>query len=69
MDKNYYFVATKEENGKFASFCMKIHGSNNLVGKFDGLKTVNICSSKKEAEMIAAYWNASYKKNGTYLYD
>lgn len=69
MDKNHYYAVTKEEDGKQFSYCMQIHGSCNLVGQFDGLKTVNACATRKEAEEVAGFWNECAKKNGKYMYD
>jgi hypothetical protein len=69
MDKYYYFVVTEEENGKLRSFVLRVHSSNNLVGKFDHYQSANICNTKKEANALADYWNACYKKNGTYMCD
>ena len=69
MDKNHYFVVTEEKDGKRASYCMKVHGSSNLVGMFDRFITVNICGTKKEAEQIAGFWNSLAREKGNYMYD
>lgn len=46
--------------------------NDNLLPKLDrigGLIHANICPTKKRAEEVAEFWNASYKANGTYFFD
>ena len=53
----------------FVALPWSTSGNNNFLSVLDGiggLKTVNICSSFKEAEAIAADWNEGFKLNGTY---
>lgn len=69
MNGNAYYVVTEKKDGKFVSYALTV-GRNQNIGKdfFGKYDTVNNCSTKKEAEEIARYWNECYKKNGTYMY-
>jgi hypothetical protein len=70
--KNFYYLASRTENGKYYAFVIKTSGSDNLLYEFSqyaGLKTIIPCKTKKEAELMAIEWNASYMANGTYLFD
>jgi hypothetical protein len=70
--KNFYYLAHRTENGKNYAFTIKTSGCNNLLYVFTqyaGLKTITPCKTKKEAELMAIEWNASYNANGTNLFD
>lgn len=66
--KNFYFVITTCEEGKYSSCAEKLSTSENLASVLSGpnIHTANICASKKEAEETAAFWNECHKKNGNY---
>lgn len=71
-NKNYYMVATVEENKKYYSYVIIYHNYNNLLStlkEHKNLLHVNICNTKKEARSLVDLWNDSYQKNGTYLFD
>ena len=45
--------------------------SDNLLfklGSIGGLKTANICQTRKAARELADTWNDSFKANGTYFF-
>ena len=71
MKNNSYIAVTVSENGKYYSYMIKHHNSNNLlnIAKIKGILHANICDTKKEAERIVEQWNESYKQNGTYMFD
>ena len=71
MEKNSYIAVTVSENGKYYSYMIKHHNSNNLLNitSIKGILHANICDTKKEAKRIVEQWNESYKKNGTYMFD
>ena len=71
MKNNSYIAVTVSENGKYYSYMIKHHNSNNLlnISKIKGILSANICDTKKEAERIVEQWNESYKQNGTYMFD
>lgn len=51
---------------------MRVSEMDNVYAMLDswaGIEFANICASKKQAKEIAAAWNESYKKNGTYFFD
>lgn len=57
------------ENGKYYAFYDEIKTGENLhsfVGKFHGEKVCHLCESRKQAIELAASWNETFKKNGTY---
>lgn len=71
--KNSYLAVSVFEHGGNMAYALQVNRSDNLLSVFErvkGLRTANICESKKEAERIADDWNASYIKNGTHaLFD
>ena len=70
--KKYYYVISETENGKNYAFALTVDDSNNLLSIFRRYKHATIihpCESRTKAEYIAVDWNASYKANGTYLFD
>ena len=70
-NENIFSDGKKEPSmGRF-SYVERASDSTNLVHHFgciQGLKSVNIFETKKEAESRAEAWNESYKKNGTYYF-
>lgn len=61
-----------EYNPGYYSFVLRCSENDNIVSKLDcigGLVHANICPTKKRAEEVAAFWNESYKANGTYFFD
>ena len=69
--KNFYYAATREQNGKNYAFVIKASAGDNLLSVFarygENL-AVNACPTKKEAEELADFWNECYKKNGTSIW-
>ena len=56
--------------GLYASV-LRVSAQDNLLSvlnMYEGIKHANICTTKREADTIAAAWNDSYKRNGTYLF-
>ncbi|MBE6547840.1 MAG: hypothetical protein E7667_03035 [Ruminococcaceae bacterium] len=56
----------------YYSYIVKCSESDNIKAKFEsigGLKSANLCPTKKRAEFLVNHWNACYKANGTYLFD
>lgn len=71
--KNLYFVFTKEQNGKRASYVQPVGAGNDMIQYFEeaknyGVKGAHYCFTKKEAQEICNAWNEGYRKNGCYLY-
>lgn len=56
MKYHYIAISTRTNNKNFASVPLQI----------PGITSANICSTKKEAENVVAFWNKCYKKNKTY---
>lgn len=53
------------------AYVEKIGRSQNLLTTFQrigGLKSINTCKTKKEAEQIANDWNEACRNNGTYAF-
>lgn len=69
--KNFYLVATVEQNGKYVALAERIANTDNIVSVLKRKHYINgnICESRKAAEEIAAAWNENYKANRTYLFD
>ena len=68
---NHYIAVTVCEGGKNYAYVVKVREDENLLSKLEikNIKTANIFSTKKEAKIIAEYWNKCYKDNGTYMFD
>ena len=57
------------EKPRYFADVLRVSESDNILCKFEsigGLKAANIMPNKPRAEEIAAAWNDSFKKNGTY---
>lgn len=69
--KYFYIAVTVAENGKYYAYAVKVSESDNLLSKLNikGILHANIYPSKKKAAEVVETWNASYKANGTYLFD
>lgn len=69
--KYFYFAVTVEENGKYYAYLVKISSLDNVLSKLKikGILWANICPTKKQAAATVKAWNATYKANGTYLFD
>lgn len=69
--KGFYVAVQIEENGKYYAYAVKVSESDNLLAKLEikGIKTANLCSTKKLAERIVNMWNVAYKANKRYLFD
>lgn len=82
--KNFYFVVMVDYTGmkdvfgncdpektRLGAFVWSASESDNLVSVLEhigGLKTANLCPTKKRAKEIADAWNESFKRNGTYAF-
>lgn len=63
---------TDEINPGFYAYLIKCTESDNLksvLERVGGLLHANIFPTKKKAAATVKAWNASYKSNGTYLFD
>lgn len=71
MMKYFYIAVQVEEGGKYYAYAVKVSESDNLLSKLNikGILHANIYPSKKKAAEVVETWNASYKANGTYLFD
>lgn len=69
--KYFYFAVTVKENGKYYAYIVKMSSSDNVLSKLKikGILHANIYPTKKQAAAVVEAWNASYKSNGTYLFD
>ena len=71
--KKIYIAIQTEEKGKFYAFAEIIRTGENLKFLFDRYahkaKIFHICESRRQAEELVFRWNATYKANGTYLFD
>lgn len=63
---------TDEINPGLYAYLIKCTESDNLksvLERVGGLLHANIYHTKKRAAAVVEAWNASYKSNGTYLFD
>ncbi|MCH5191887.1 MAG: hypothetical protein J1F23_06945 [Oscillospiraceae bacterium] len=70
--KYIHIVVTDTENGKHRAHAEKIPTGTNLKNcndMFPNAKVIHLCESSSHSKTVADYWNESYKKNGTYLYN
>jgi hypothetical protein len=69
--KYFYIAVTVEENKKYYSYVIKTNENTNLLTtlKIKNIICAALCPSKKEAARRVEYWNATYKANGTYLFN
>ena len=69
--KNTYIAVTVQENGKYYAYAVPVSGSDNLLSRLaiKGITHANICENKKETAQVVEMWNASYKDNGTYMFE
>ena len=77
QDKNRANLFTGERAGtdyapgRYASV-LRISAQDNILSVLNmsgGINFASVCTTKREAETIAADWNNFYKRDGTYLYD
>lgn len=77
QDKNGFNIFTGKRAapdyapGRYA-FVLRTSAQDNilsLLNMYGGINFASVCTTKREAETIAADWNDSYKRDGTYLYD
>lgn len=67
-DPHYYEDGEDMTKEKYYSFVERVSHNDNLLYRLDcigGIKYANLCSSKKDAEDLTAFWNECYEKNGT----
>ena len=71
MNKTLYIVVDIAENGKSYAYVIKTSASNNLVSVLNipGIRSANVCDTKREAYTIANAWNATAKQEDRYLFD
>ena len=73
LDGYGFYVIEYEElindEPKYWAVAQKIHRCYNLVG-YGGkkVKSINNCSTFKEAKELAKVWNEAFKRNGTLAY-
>lgn len=70
-DRNESNSAHDPDYGYYA-YVLKVNENQNLVSELDaitGLVSANLCHTKKWAAELVNFWNARYKRNGTYLFD
>lgn len=69
--KNFYYVATIQENEKYYSYVLPVKEYNNLLSVFKIKNVINITpyKTKKDARSIAGLYNIQYKINGSYLFE
>jgi hypothetical protein len=69
--KSFYVAVQIEETGKYYAYAVKVSENDDLLSNLEikGIKTANLCETKKRAETIVKAWNAAYKANGNYLFD
>lgn len=68
----YFYIAVQiKENEKFYAFVQKVHTGYNLttLSNIPNIASANILPTKKRAYEVADYWNACFKRNGTYLFN
>lgn len=66
-----WLAVTTTENGKNYAYAVSVSGGQNIFGvlsSIPGITAANICTSKKDAEQLAKFWNECFKNNGTWLY-
>lgn len=71
MNKNLYFVISKEKDGKRVALAEKVSTSLNLVSYINSIRNVESVTAVdtwKKAKETATAWNQSYKENGTLDY-
>lgn len=70
--KRIYIVIQVEENGKYYAFRDAIRTGENLkpfIERHKNADVIHLCESRRQADEITIKWNATYKANGTYLFD
>lgn len=70
--KFFWIAAVVQENGRYYAFTFRVSENDNLKRRLDGvqnLSSANIMPTKKVAHELVAFWNDSFKANGTYLFD
>lgn len=68
--KKIYIVIQQEENNKFYAFADTIRTGENLkpfIERYNS-KIFHLCENRKQAEEIAARWNAVYKANNEFMF-
>lgn len=70
MNKNIYIAVQIKENEKYHAYVIKTTDNNNLLSvlSIKGITTANILN-RTEAYKTVEFWNDTFKKNGTYLFN
>lgn len=69
--KNFWLACSVVADGKRYAYTVKAPQNTNLLAVLRGvadLEIAEIHNTKKQAEEVAAFWNACYKNNGTNLF-
>ena len=62
---NVFVVYVKDIDGLgLYAMAKKISRNYNLVGYVKDCTTFNVCSTWKDAQRLADFWNECYRKNG-----
>lgn len=69
--KKFWIALQICENEKYYAYMVPVTEMTNLCTalKTNNPVTANICPTKKEAVSLVTYWNESFKRNGTFLFD
>ena len=68
--KYMWAVCDVEADGKYYAYPIRISVADNLLSKLtiNGIKTANLCESKKMAKEVADMWNGCHKTNNEYMF-
>lgn len=69
--KKIYLVFSETVNGKHCAYAETIRTGENLkchIDRYPAADIVHICETATQAHKIAADWNESYRRNGTYMF-
>lgn len=68
--KRFYLAARKEINKFDYAIVVTIRQGDNVPAVLAklGVKTAELCPSKRAAEQLAEEWNELYRNNGTSVY-
>lgn len=69
--KNFYYVATIQENEKYYSYVLPVKENNNLLSIFKIKNVIDITpyATKKHAQYIAKFYNIQFKIDDCYLFE
>lgn len=69
--KYFHIAITKEQQGKYYAFMLRVSESDNILYKLaePGMLHANVYNTRKKCNEVVQTWNDSYKRNGTYLFN